>query len=210
MSVEEWSDEPVLLVHGYMDTTYTPWWGMLKKYLRRMGCSDSHIYAINDGSVPGTGVGSPRKYARRIGSKVDEIHERHGEEVNIIAHSMGGLKSRWFVEELGGAGHVDDLVTLSTPHQGTKTAWLGMFSKGGREMRPSSSFIDQLNDGGLASDVGYTAVKSTLDFAVRPHTGAELPGTRRHPDARNLKAGAYSHIEMVARRSVFNTYRRFL
>lgn len=210
MSVEPWSDEPTLLVHGYMDTTYTPWWGMLRKYLRRMGCSSSHIYSINDGSIPGTGIGSPRKYAGKIGEKVEEIHDRHGEEVNIIAHSMGGLKSRWFVEHMDGASHVDDLVTLSTPHQGTKMALLGLFSKGGREMRPGSDFIQQLNDGGLASDVGYTAVKSTLDPAVRPHTGAELPGTGDHRDARNLKAGAYSHIEMVARRSVFNTYRRFL
>ena len=47
-------------------------------------------------------------------------------KVNLIAHSMGGLDARWYVGRLGGADRVASLVTISTPHQGTTVADLGI------------------------------------------------------------------------------------
>lgn len=45
----------------------------------------------------------------------------HGKELHIVAHSMGGLVSRWFVEHEGGAqdGMVQQLVMLGTPNAGS-------------------------------------------------------------------------------------------
>jgi pimeloyl-ACP methyl ester carboxylesterase len=42
-----------------------------------------------------------------------------GPSVTIIAHSMGGLVSRWFIEREGGAGLVDHLVMCGTPNGGS-------------------------------------------------------------------------------------------
>jgi len=42
--------------------------------------------------------------------------------VVIIAHSLGGIVARYYVEFLGGAGKTDALVLLGTPNRGTKTA----------------------------------------------------------------------------------------
>ena len=39
----------------------------------------------------------------------------HGKTVRIVAHSMGGLISRWFIEQLGGNEVVQSLVALGTP-----------------------------------------------------------------------------------------------
>ncbi len=43
----------------------------------------------------------------------------HGKEFHIIAHSMGGLVSRWFIERRSGKSVVNQLVMLGTPNAGS-------------------------------------------------------------------------------------------
>lgn len=43
----------------------------------------------------------------------------HGKELHIVAHSMGGLVSRWFIEQEGGNQIVQHLVMLGTPNGGS-------------------------------------------------------------------------------------------
>jgi triacylglycerol lipase len=42
--------------------------------------------------------------------------------IHLIAHSMGGLDSRYMISRLGMAGRILTLTTLGTPHQGTPFA----------------------------------------------------------------------------------------
>jgi pimeloyl-ACP methyl ester carboxylesterase len=43
----------------------------------------------------------------------------HGKTVQIVAHSMGGLIARWFIEKLGGNDVVQSLVAAGTPQDGS-------------------------------------------------------------------------------------------
>ena len=43
----------------------------------------------------------------------------HGKQIDIVAHSMGGLVSRWFIEREGGNQMVRRLVMLGTPNGGS-------------------------------------------------------------------------------------------
>lgn len=43
----------------------------------------------------------------------------HGKKVTLLAHSMGGLVSRYFIEREGGDSIVDHLVMCGTPNQGS-------------------------------------------------------------------------------------------
>jgi len=43
----------------------------------------------------------------------------HGKTVHIVAHSMGGLVSRWFIEREGGNQIVQHLIMLGTPNAGS-------------------------------------------------------------------------------------------
>jgi len=43
----------------------------------------------------------------------------HAKELQIVAHSMGGLVSRWFVEQLGGKAVVTHLIMAGTPNAGS-------------------------------------------------------------------------------------------
>ncbi|MGB3787477.1 MAG: caspase family protein [Phormidesmis sp.] len=47
------------------------------------------------------------------------LQTSHGKTVHIIAHSMGGLVSRWFIEQEGGQEIVSHLIMLGTPNSGS-------------------------------------------------------------------------------------------
>lgn len=46
----------------------------------------------------------------------------HGKRLTIVAHSMGGLVARWFIEQLGGNKVVSHLFMFGTPNNGTPWA----------------------------------------------------------------------------------------
>lgn len=50
------------------------------------------------------------------------ILETDGKRLTIVAHSMGGLVSRWFIEHEGGDKMVSRLIQLGTPNGGSETS----------------------------------------------------------------------------------------
>ena len=53
--------------------------------------------------------------------KISE-YEIIDKKIHIIAHSMGGLDSRYMISKLGMADRVLSLTTISTPHHGSPIA----------------------------------------------------------------------------------------
>lgn len=65
-------------------------------------------------------VGSIAERAEQLGAQIDEILRITGKnKVNIIAHSMGGLDSRYLVSELGFANKIASVSMISTPNRGS-------------------------------------------------------------------------------------------
>ena len=58
------------------------------------------------------------------------IGPRDDKKLTILAHSMGGLVSRHFVEQEGGASFVDHLVMCGTPNAGSPFGKIGLARKG--------------------------------------------------------------------------------
>ncbi|HAX76430.1 MAG TPA: peptidase C14 caspase catalytic subunit p20 [Cyanobacteria bacterium UBA11372] len=52
------------------------------------------------------------------------LKPKHGKQLHIVAHSMGGLVSRWFIEREGGSRVVQHLIMLGTPNAGSP--WPGV------------------------------------------------------------------------------------
>jgi pimeloyl-ACP methyl ester carboxylesterase len=52
------------------------------------------------------------------------LKPKHGKQLHIVAHSMGGLVSRWFIEREGGNRVVQHLIMLGTPNAGSP--WSGV------------------------------------------------------------------------------------
>jgi triacylglycerol lipase len=63
-----------------------------------------------------------------------------GEPVHLIAHSLGGLDSRFMISHLGMEDRVLSLTTLGTPHHGTAFADWGIRNLG-RLLKPVLDFI---------------------------------------------------------------------
>ncbi|MEG4068961.1 caspase family protein [Microcoleus sp. Pol11C2] len=59
--------------------------------------------------------------ARKLKKRLEEIglKANHGKTLHIVAHSMGGLVSRWFIEREGGNKFVQHLIMLGTPNAGS-------------------------------------------------------------------------------------------
>lgn len=194
-------DEPILLVHGYGDTGATPWWRTLERRFADRGYPEDAVETLSLG-VPGLTLDSPRRYARRIGDRVEALRDRYDSRVDVVAHSMGGLGARWYVERGGGAAFVDDLVTLGTPHQGTTLAYTQP-TPGGKAMTPESEFLEVLNDRRPPRSVTYTAVGSDDDCLVPPKQAA-LPFEERN--VTNVQIRGPGHMGLVSDAAVFSRY----
>jgi pimeloyl-ACP methyl ester carboxylesterase len=66
--------------------------------------------------------------ARFLQSKIEYIIGQSGvSKVDVVAHSMGGLVARAYIEEIDGAQYdntIDELITLGTPQKGSPAAYL--------------------------------------------------------------------------------------
>jgi len=202
-------EEPVLLVHGFADTGYTPWWAEMTDNLEREGYEHGDVFVLNLGAVPLSTVDSPEDYGAAVCDAITTVKERTGaSEVDVVAHSMGGLDARHCIEKQDGAEDVDDLVTLGTPHQVTYAATLAYGTPGGRDMIPGSPFLRDLNDGSLATGVEYTAVWSDWDELINPDEYAKLPSDERQSvaDARNVFVNDTFHVQLVWDDDVFDAW----
>lgn len=93
-------------------------------------------------------------------------------DLDIVAHSLGGLVARWYLQEQGGAQNVSRAVLLATPHQGTASAKLALGPL--REaLRPGGSVVRRLAAGrDRASSVAHTALVAGADLMVTPPASA--------------------------------------
>lgn len=108
---------PILLVHGvfFRDFRYLNYWGRVPKELEMNG---AELYYGNQQSAA-----SVADCAVELREKIQEIIDKTGaEKINIIAHSKGGLDSRYAISILGAAPYVASLTTINTPHRGCEFA----------------------------------------------------------------------------------------
>lgn len=107
---------PLLFVHGMglRDYRHINSWGRIPKTLRENGFTVFH--GMQDGN------GSVEDNAAVLKESVLSVLAQTGcEKVNIIAHSKGGLDSRYMITHLGLADKVASLTTVATPHHGSQT-----------------------------------------------------------------------------------------
>lgn len=104
---------PLLLVHGvfFRDFRFFNYWGRIPYVLKQNGAAIYYGSQQSAASVSACG----QELADRIRSIV---RETGCEKVNIIAHSKGGLDSRYAISACGAAPFVASLTTINTPHRG--------------------------------------------------------------------------------------------
>ena len=104
---------PIILAHGIIlkDFKYFKAFGKIEKILKSEGCS---VYTSKT-----DGFGTVENNAVQLKAQIIKILQaENAEKVNIIAHSKGGLDSRYAVSCLGMDQYVASLTTVNTPHRG--------------------------------------------------------------------------------------------
>ncbi|MEY8412564.1 triacylglycerol lipase [Lachnospiraceae bacterium 62-26] len=104
---------PLLMVHGvfFRDFKYFNYWGRIPEELKRHG---GVIYYGNHQSAA-----CVADSGKELADRIREIVAETGcGKVNIIAHSKGGLDSRYAISRLGIDEYVASLTTINTPHRG--------------------------------------------------------------------------------------------
>jgi triacylglycerol lipase len=108
---------PILLVHGifFRDWKAFNYWGRIPKELITNGAT---IFYGNQQSTAAVPI-SAAEIRERI---LQIIAETGAKKVNIIAHSKGGIDSRYAISKLGMGQYVASLTTINTPHFGCNYA----------------------------------------------------------------------------------------
>lgn len=117
--------------------------------------------------TPADGRGGLDKLAENLKKDIDkEFGET--ERIALVAFSMGGLVSRHYLQKLGGAKRCDTFVTISTPHHGTKAAYIYP-TKGVHQMRPGSAFLRDLEETeDTLGNIPIVSYRTPLDLIILP------------------------------------------
>ena len=104
---------PILLVHGifFRDWQLVNYWGRIPQALQKCGAV---LYYGGQQSAAPVAVS-----AAELKARVEAVLAETGaEKINLIAHSKGGLDSRYAISRLGLAPYIASLTTINTPHRG--------------------------------------------------------------------------------------------
>lgn len=185
----------VVLVHGFVCNR--GFWNPLMLQLR---ARDVPFVAVNLEPV----FGSIDHYADVVEDAVRRIEAATGQAPVILAHSMGGLATRAWMDKHHGDGRAHRVITIGTPHRGTFLGRFG-FAPNTRQMRLSSDW-----QRGLASREPaerfhrFTCFYGNCDNIVFPASTATLPGA----DNRHIEGIA--HVHMAHHDEVFNEVLRWV
>lgn len=101
---------PIVLVHGIIlkDIVFFKAFGRIEKTLKRQGYK---VYTAKT-----DGFGTIENNAEQLKSHILKILElEHTDKVNLIAHSKGGLDSKYMINQLNFAEHVPPLIHPTFP-----------------------------------------------------------------------------------------------
>jgi triacylglycerol lipase len=191
--------DPILFVHGWSSSAST--WNTMVGRFEKDGYPKSHLRAYSYN----TSQSNKTTAETIVKSEVEKLLASTGAaKVDVIAHSMGSLNSRWYVKFVGGESQVDEWVSLGGPNHGTNTAFF-CFSTACTEMRPGSTFLNTLNAGDeTPGAVNYGTWWSPCDEIINPDSSVPLSG------ATNTETACISHGALLTNETVYNQVREFV
>jgi triacylglycerol lipase len=191
--------DPILFVHGWSGSASN--WNTMIGRFEKDGWPKSYLSAYTYNTSQSNKIDAEKE----VKSHVESLLKSTGaSKVDIIAHSMGSLNTRWYIKFDGGESKVDDWVSLGGPNHGTETANL-CFGTACEEMRIGSKFLSELN----ASDetpgtVNYGTWWSPCDEFINPDSSVLLTG------ATNTETACISHLALLTDETVYDQVREFV
>ena len=192
---------PVVLLHGFIDNRSV--FVLLRRSLAQHG--RQQIESLNYSPL----TCDIRVAAELLGRHIEGICERTGSrQVDVVGHSLGGLIARYYVQRLGGDARVRTLVTLGTPHSGTRVVPLANAHPIVRQMRPGSDLLEELTRPAPGCRTHFVSFWSDLDHLMDPLETACID----HADLRaeNVRVSGIGHLALPVHPAVANGIRQVL
>ncbi|MEV6382983.1 alpha/beta fold hydrolase [Streptomyces sp. NPDC051773] len=192
---------PVVLLHGFIDNRSV--FVLLRRSLAQHG--GRHLESLNYSPL----TCDIRAAADLLGRHIEDLCERTGQErVDVVGHSLGGLIARYYVQRLGGDHRVRTLVTLGTPHGGTRAVPLADAHPIVRQMRPDSEVMQELREPAPGCRTHFVAFWSDFDHVMTPPGSACVD----HPDlmAQNIRVTGIGHLALPVHPAVATGIREAL
>ncbi|WP_308187662.1 alpha/beta fold hydrolase [Streptomyces sp. DH8] len=192
---------PVVLLHGFIDNRSV--FLVLRRALTRHG--PRRTVSLNYSPL----TRDIRAAAALLGRRVEAVCARTGHDrVDIVGHSLGGLIARYYVQRLGGDRRVRTLVTLGTPHGGTAVVPGAGLHPIVRQMRGSSSVIEELRRPAPGCRTRFVSFWAEWDRVMVPVRTACVD----HPDldAVNVRVTGIGHLALPVHPAVATAVREAL
>jgi triacylglycerol lipase len=158
---------PVVLIHGIFDTFTI--FNTMAAYLTQRGW-EVHRFDLK----PNRGFLGLDRLAQQITDYVDNTFSPN-QPFDLVGFSMGGIVSRYYIQRLGGIDRVQRFITISSPHNGTWTAYFYV-TPGTVQMRPNSEFLKDLNqDLHQLNQLNFTSIWTPFDGMILPANSSQLP-----------------------------------
>jgi pimeloyl-ACP methyl ester carboxylesterase len=173
---------------------------LLKRRLEKLGWENIHTVNYS------TFHGNVLQMVEELGKRVEEIRKSTGaSQIDIIAHSLGGIVSRTYMNLSEGRGKVRKLVTLGTPHQGTQLSFVAKgLSRGAldKDLRVNSYLLRLLQDTTLPKSSEIVSVYSPFDWTVSPGENGIAKGV---PQAafKNVRVDYIGHTGLLYSEDAF-------
>jgi triacylglycerol lipase len=180
-AVDTKGELPVVLVHGFFVNR-----GCWRPLVRRQDEEGvAPVFAPDCRSHMAT----IECFEEDLHAAIERISGRGARRVAIVAHSMGGLAARLYLARRG-AGRVAKLITIGSPHHGTRLAPWGM-GPNARQMEPGSRFLMELE-----AREGDQPKPPTLSI-YSPHDDMVMPqDSSRLAWARNVPLAGHGHLSL--------------
>lgn len=164
----------IVFVHGIAGSGSD--WDTMVERLKNDGWAEDRLIA---GSLADPTWGSNTRNAEQIAAWVQELADRGAQRIAVVAHSMGGLSSRYYLQRLGGSSKVAVFVTLGTPHHGLITSCLSPVPvRNWQELCAWGPFISDLNTApATPGPTRWVSIFSTSD-AIIAASSSRLDGAQ--------------------------------
>jgi triacylglycerol lipase len=166
---------PVVLVPGYGGKTKSL--EHLADKLRAAGRT-AEVFPL-----PGDGTGDLRAQAAELDAFVDRVRGT-APSVDVVGYSAGGVVTRIWIDDLGGRAVVRRVITLGSPHHGTRVAGLARAFVSSscpsacQQLAPDSPVLGELNSADeTPSGPLWTSLWTDYDQIVTPPDSGRLEGS---------------------------------
>ena len=180
--------KPLLIfVHGYVSNRGI-WWRYIRAFKHR-----GYYVAAVDLSPP---LASINDFVEQLHAFITTHRELTGQQrIILIAHSMGGLVGRAWQAKYEDQ-NMDLLITLGTPHAGTRLAPLAL-GECARQMQESSAWHRELKSREGSNILAkLISIRTKQDNVVIPNDSSVVPG------ATNISFRGVGHLAITTNQAI--------